>query len=135
MNNAAPSTNSTEAPAGHQYAPGELMTVHVSRARIFYFLFGFLWWRKRTWMATETGIVAKWGVVSRNEKRIPWSRITDKAIHQGLLARIFNYGTIRLETAGSDAGSEMVLDRIGNAERFYELICHQCDAAAGYDAT
>ncbi len=113
----------------------EMMTVRVSKWSIFHVIFRYFGWRKRTWTATEAGIVARWGVISRNEKRIPWSRITDKSIHQGLFARICNYGTIRLETAGNDAGSEMTLPKIGDAERFYELICNQCDRAAGLSDT
>lgn len=109
----------------------DLMTVRISKWRFFYFLFGFLAWRKRTWTATESGIIARWGIISRNEKRIQWGRVTDKSITQGLLGRIFNYGNIELETAGSDNESQMTLTKVGNVERFYELVCERCDMAVG----
>jgi uncharacterized membrane protein YdbT with pleckstrin-like domain len=110
------------------------LTVRTSKWRFLYFLFCFPAWRKRTWTATDTGIVARSGILSRNETRIPWSRITDKTIQQGIFGRIFNFGNISLETAGDHASSQMTMTKIGNAERFYEVICERTDRAAGVEA-
>jgi uncharacterized membrane protein YdbT with pleckstrin-like domain len=110
------------------------MTVRVSKTKFWYWLLGYPAWKKRTWTATPTGIVARYGILSRNETRIPWQRITDKSIHQSVFGRIFNYGTIELETAG-DAGSSMVLDRVGNVESFYDVLCEHTDSVRPGDGT
>ena len=109
------------------------MTVRVSKTIFWYWLLGYPAWRKKTWTATSSGIVAQRGIFSRNETRIPWARITDKRIHQSLLGRIFNFGRIELETAGESGNME--LTKVGNVEKFYDLICERCDRAFGTDAT
>jgi uncharacterized membrane protein YdbT with pleckstrin-like domain len=109
--------------------PSGDVTVRISKWRFLYFIFCFFGWRKRTWTASDTVIVARTGIFARNETRIPWGRVTDKSISQSLFGRMCNFGTIRLETAGDHAGSQMVMEKVANAEIFYKIVCARCEAA------
>ena len=97
------------------------MVTRTTRWHFWYWLLGYPWWKRRSWTLQDEGIVARRGVLSREEETIAWSRISNRSITQSLLGRIFNHGTIKLETAGDSYG-DMVLPQVGNVERFYEEI-------------
>ena len=97
------------------------MVTRTTRWRFWYWLLAYPSWKRRSWALEEAGIVARRGVLSREEKTISWTRISDRSISQSLIGRILNHGTIRLETAGDTFG-DMVLPQVGNVERFYEEI-------------
>jgi uncharacterized membrane protein YdbT with pleckstrin-like domain len=110
-------------------AAGQELTTRVTKWRFLYFLFAYPWWRSRSWTLNEEGVVARKGVLSREEETIGWTRISNRSISQSLLGRIFNHGTIKLETAGDSYG-DMVLPSVGGAERFYEEIGRRSHEAA-----
>jgi hypothetical protein len=55
---------------------------------------------------TNFRAIAKRGIVSRELREAPLQNVTDTALEQGIGGRIFNYGTVMLNTAGL-AGYEL----------------------------
>uniref|UniRef100_UPI003593D604 PH domain-containing protein n=1 Tax=Blastomonas sp. TaxID=1909299 RepID=UPI003593D604 len=55
-------------------------------------------------------------IISRNVRSIPYERIQDVNLEQGLLARMLGMARVRLETGSSGSGDEGVLDAVDLAE-------------------
>ncbi|MGH6613858.1 PH domain-containing protein [Sphingomonas sp.] len=72
-------------------------------------------WRRFTYVLTDDAVVIESGVLSRNRRTIPYERIADAGIEQGLLQRLFGLATLSLETGGSGQ-DEGKLDSVSVAE-------------------
>jgi len=80
-------------------------------------------------VVTERKLVVKRGVFNREEKSIPLEKITDVALVQGPLMRVFGLYRLSFETAGqSSAGALVSLLGINDAESFRETILAQKDS-------
>lgn len=73
------------------------------------------WWRFSYRLDPEELRIAS-GILSRNVRSIPYERIQDVNLEQGLLARMLGMARIRLETGSSGSGDEGVLDSVDLAE-------------------
>ncbi|BCO17446.1 MAG: PH domain-containing protein [Pseudomonadota bacterium] len=79
-------------------------------------------------IVTERKLVVKRGVFNKEEKSIPLEKITDVAMVQGPLMRVFNLYRLSFETAGQSAQGALVsLIGINDAETFRETILAQKD--------
>ncbi|MCB4438582.1 PH domain-containing protein [Alteromonas sp. McT4-15] len=79
-------------------------------------------------IVTERKLVVKRGVFNKEEKSIPLEKITDVAMVQGPLMRIFNLYRLSFETAGQSAQGALVsLIGINDADTFRETILAQKD--------
>lgn len=79
-------------------------------------------------IVTERKIVVKRGVFNKEEKSIPLEKITDVAMVQGPLMRVFNLYRLSFETAGQSAQGALVsLIGINDADTFRETILVQKD--------
>jgi len=77
---------------------------------------------------TERKLVVKRGVFNKEEKSIPLEKITDVAMVQGPLMRLFNLYRLSFETAGQSAQGALVsLIGINDADAFRETILSQKD--------
>ena len=77
---------------------------------------------------TERKLVVKRGVFNKEEKSIPLEKITDVAMVQGPLMRLFNLYRLSFETAGQSAQGALVsLIGINDANAFRETILSQKD--------
>lgn len=77
---------------------------------------------------TERKLVVKRGIFNKEEKSIPLEKITDVAMHQGPLMRMFNLYRLSFETAGQSAPGALVsLVGIDDAANFREVILAQKD--------
>ncbi|HEY6378089.1 MAG TPA: PH domain-containing protein [Candidatus Dormibacteraeota bacterium] len=75
----------------------------------------YLRWRYTTFTLTDRRVVVSRGVLSRFTKSIALDRVQDVRVTQGLLARVFQAGTVEIESAGRD-GADMlrhILDPVG----------------------
>jgi len=80
---------------------------------------------------TERKLVVKRGIFNKEEKSIPLEKITDVAMTQGPLMRVFNLYRLSFETAGQSAQGALVsLIGIEDAINFRETILSQKDKAA-----
>ncbi len=50
---------------------------------------------------TNERAISKRGIVGRKLREAPLKNVTDTAFDQGIFGRMFNYGTVRLNTAGT----------------------------------
>ncbi|HEX8215688.1 MAG TPA: PH domain-containing protein, partial [Allosphingosinicella sp.] len=91
----------------------------------------YLFWRRFGYGVGEREIVIESGILQRQRRVIPFDRIQDIDIEQGLLARLFGTAKIRIETGGG-AKDEGSLDSVSLAEahRLRELL-RRGHAAAG----
>ena len=77
---------------------------------------------------TERKLVVKRGIWHKEEKSIPLEKITDVAMIQGPLMRMFDLYRLSFETAGQSAQGALVsLIGIDDAEGFRETILSQKD--------
>lgn len=73
----------------------------------------FLHWRRFSFRVGSDAIRIDSGILSRNQRTIPFDRVADVSIEQGPVQRIFGIARVTMETGGSAAGSEEgVLDGI-----------------------
>ncbi|BFT28825.1 PH domain-containing protein [Alteromonas sp. D210916BOD_24] len=77
---------------------------------------------------TERKLVVKRGIFNKEEKSIPLEKITDVAMIQGPIMRMFNLYRLSFETAGQSANGALVsLIGIDEAANFRETILTQKD--------
>lgn len=62
-------------------------------------------------MTTNDELVIRSGLIEKNERKIPYSRVQETRLHQGILHRLFGLVRLEIKTAGSDQ-QEAVLDVI-----------------------
>jgi putative membrane protein len=63
-------------------------------------------WLRFTWRVDEDDIAITSGVFSRNHRTIPFDRIQDVNIEQGLFARLLGLAKVTLETGGGGGGKD-----------------------------
>ena len=90
-----------------------------------------LYWTRFRYGLGADEIVIESGILHRQRRVIPFDRIQDIDIEQGLLARLFGTAKVRIETGGS-AKDEGDLDSVALAEahRLRELLRSQAAPAA-----
>lgn len=83
----------------------------------------FLLWRSFSYGVGEREIVIESGILHRQRRVIPFDRIQDIDIEQGLLSRFFGTAKVKIETGGS-AKNEGNLDSValGEAHRLREAL-------------
>lgn len=60
-------------------------------------------WLRFTWRVDDDGIAIDSGIISRNSRDIPFDRIQDVAIEQGLMARLVGIATVSFDTGSAEA--------------------------------
>lgn len=78
-------------------------------------MFPLLRWRTTTYELTTHRVRIRTGILSRNGRDFPLSRIVNISYHTSLLDRLFGSGTVTLETAGEHG--DLTLDEIPHAQR------------------
>lgn len=66
-------------------------------------------WANNRLVVTKQRVYLRKGLLSRSEKNIPMGRIQDVAIHQSVWGRMFDYGTIRIESGSGGAQTEIAV--------------------------
>lgn len=97
----------------------------------------FLHWRRFSFRVGSDAIRIDSGILSRNQRTIPFDRVADVSIAQGPLQRLFGIARVTLETGGSGAGKEEgVLDGIAlhRAEALREHVRNMRLGASGVAA-
>jgi putative membrane protein len=75
------------------------------------------------------------GIFQREEKSIPLEKITDLAVYQGPIMRMFDIKGIRVETAGqSSQGALVVVVGIEDVDAFRDAVLDQRDRVSERDA-
>ncbi|WP_196231356.1 PH domain-containing protein [Salinispora pacifica] len=107
-------------------------------------LVGVLWfalWPALVWQATHylftsERVLIQQGVLSRDRRDIPLTRVTDHAMQQRLSERLFGCGTLTIDSAGERGRSVLVdVPQVGRVQTtLYELVEAQYDRPPSGDA-
>jgi uncharacterized membrane protein YdbT with pleckstrin-like domain len=103
-------------PAGKDSAAERLALAVVAIVLIMWWLFyPVLRWRTTQYELTTKRLRLRTGVIVRDGRDIPLSRITDVSFRKGLLDRLLGCGTLVVESAGEH--SEITLTEVPHVER------------------
>lgn len=94
---------------GWIYVIPALLLLHIANVTIFWW-----WWMRFRWKISGTAIVIESGILERKHRTIPFDRIQDVSIEQGLLARVMDVAKVGLETGAATGkdGDGIKLDTI-----------------------
>lgn len=103
-------------PQGKQAAVERLAVAVVAVALLMWWLmYPLLRWRTTVYELTTRRMRLRDGIIARNGRDIPLSRITDVSFRKGLLDRLLGCGTLIVESAGEHG--ELTLTEIPHVER------------------
>jgi uncharacterized membrane protein YdbT with pleckstrin-like domain len=98
-------------------------------AVVWFALWPFLVWRTTHYLFTNERVLIQQGVLSRDRRDIPLTRVNDHAMNQRFAERLLGCGTLAIESAGERG--HVVLADIPDVERvqtrLYELVEAQHD--------
>src|ERR1700680_1132034 len=77
-------------------------------------------WRSETFTITDQRVILRRGVVGKFTRSISLARVQDVSTSQNLLGRIFDFGTVEIESAGKD-GAE-VLTYVPDPQHFRNVL-------------
>lgn len=82
----------------------------------------FFWWLAKKITIDNRRVTLQSGVLSKDERSIPLGRVQDVGVRQSLLGRMFNYGNVRIESAGGGS-TEIQMNNVSNPRSIrYELV-------------
>ncbi len=70
-----------------------------------------------------TKVIFQTGLIAKDQRVIPISKITDLRITKGCIAGLLGYGNLYIETAGN-ASTEIIVPDIDNPDYARDLIIH-----------
>jgi uncharacterized membrane protein YdbT with pleckstrin-like domain len=73
----------------------------------------YLWWKAHHIEVTTRRLILRQGVFSRQERSVALDQILDVVVTKGFLGRLFNFGDISIQTAGS-TGTEFHFEHVAN---------------------
>ena len=108
-------------PASNAAAIERLVLAVVAIALLMWWLmYPILAWRTTAYELTTRRLRLRDGIVTRNGRDIPLSRITDVSFRKGVLDRLLGSGTLVVESAGEHG--ELTLTEIPHVERVSALL-------------
>ena len=105
---------------------GIVVAVGVVAALVFWFV-PMLKWSTTVYILTDRRLMMRDGVISRQGRDMPLTRVNDVAFTIGLWERLMGYGTLSVQSASEQEG--MVLKRVPRPQRFQAEIYRQVNAA------
>jgi uncharacterized membrane protein YdbT with pleckstrin-like domain len=107
---------------GNKYSAIERLVVAVVAVAllIWWLLLPVLVWRTTVYELTTRRMRLRDGILTRNGRDIPLSRITDVSFRKGVLDRLLGCGTLVVESAGEH--SELALTEIPHVEKVSSLL-------------
>ena len=107
---------------GNKYALIERLAAAVVAVALlaWWLLLPFLVWRTTVYELTTRRMRLRDGILTRNGRDIPLSRITDVSFRKGVLDRLLGCGTLVVESAGEHG--ELTLTEIPHVERVSSLL-------------
>jgi uncharacterized membrane protein YdbT with pleckstrin-like domain len=107
---------------GNKYLTVERLAVAVVAVALlaWWLLLPFLVWRTTAYELTTRRMRLRDGIVTRNGRDIPLSRITDVSFRKGVLDRLLGCGTLVVESAGEHG--ELTLTEIPHVEKVSALL-------------
>ncbi|WP_406716460.1 PH domain-containing protein [Trueperella pyogenes] len=72
-------------------------------------LFSWVSWKFQSFAIVDSGIHKRAGVIMKNHAHMRWDRIQSVEVEQRLFGRIFGFGSVKVESAGSEPAIELGL--------------------------
>ena len=115
-------------------SPAEYVILAVGAALVvFLFVVPLLKWRTTHFVVTSERVVMRSGVLGRQGRDIPLSRINDVSFHHTLFERLLGCGTLVVESAGERG--QVTLTDIPRVERVQRTVYDLVDQESGPIAT
>lgn len=73
------------------------------------------------YQVTDQRVYRRSGIISKAENTVNKEDIREVELRQGIISRLFRYGTVRVSTAGT-AGSEIDFRKVGNPAKVQKRI-------------
>jgi uncharacterized membrane protein YdbT with pleckstrin-like domain len=86
-------------------------------------------WRSESYTISDQRVLLRRGVIGKFSRSIGIGRVQDVTTSQGLLGRVFDYGTVEIESAGKD-GAE-VLAYVPDPQDFRNVLLEQLHPLGG----
>jgi uncharacterized membrane protein YdbT with pleckstrin-like domain len=87
-----------------------------------------IWYRRKKYILTNRYVRIRRGVFSVYQRDIPLDRIQDVTLQCSFWGMLFNYGTLRIESASGMSGAE-IMPNVARAREFQRAILDQVTAA------
>lgn len=71
---------------------------------------------------TNLGIVTRTGIITTNVKTIPFKFITSSEVNEGIVGKVLNYATVKIDTAGSGKAIELQWEYLSSAHNVKKMI-------------
>lgn len=71
--------------------------------------FSWVSWRYQSFAIVDSGVHKRSGIFLKNHSHMRWDRIQTVELEQKLFGRIFGFGSVKVESAGSEPGTELGL--------------------------
>jgi|ERR1700682_3450105 len=85
-------------------------------------------WRSETYTITDERVLLRRGVIGKFSRSIGLARVQDVSTSQDLIGRIFDFGTVEIESAGKD-GAE-VLTYVPDPQHFRNVLFERLHGAS-----
>jgi uncharacterized membrane protein YdbT with pleckstrin-like domain len=99
------------------------LTLAVLLLSLIYIDLQWIIWRSETFTITNERVILRRGVIGRFSRSIATDRVQDITTSQGVIGRMFGYGTVEVESAGKDSAEE--LRYVPDPNRFRNLLFEQ----------
>jgi uncharacterized membrane protein YdbT with pleckstrin-like domain len=80
----------------------------------------YIMWRAETYTITDERVLLRRGVIGKFSRSIGLARVQDVSTSQNLLGRVFDFGTVEIESAGKD-GAE-ILTYVPDPQHFRNVL-------------
>jgi uncharacterized membrane protein YdbT with pleckstrin-like domain len=86
-------------------------------------------WRSESYTISDQRVLLRRGVIGKYSRSVGIARVQDVTTSQGLLGRVFDYGTVEIESAGKD-GAE-ILAYVPDPQGFRNVLLEQLHPRVG----
>lgn len=90
----------------------------------------YLWLVNTDYVLTNRAVYRRRGVLGEGIRRVPLSKVQNTSLSKGILGTRFGFGTVAVDTAGSD-GIEVSVNDVYDAEELQELLVEYTKHSAG----
>jgi uncharacterized membrane protein YdbT with pleckstrin-like domain len=80
----------------------------------------YIMWRAETYTITDERVLLRRGVIGKFSRSIGLARVQDVSTSQSLIGRVFDFGTVEIESAGKD-GAE-ILTYVPDPQHFRNVL-------------
>src|SRR4051812_7284825 len=99
-------------------------------ALLFWAIIPFLRWRTTLYVLTNRRLITRSGILSRQGRDMPLTRVNDASFSHGVIDRMLGCGTLVIESAGERG--QLVLSSVPRVETVQREVYRQVEAQTGH---